>query len=101
MSSLCLRAVEGYGRVESVELLPWVKTRQLMEQVYRSRVQVLWHDHINLSYVVSLIVDASRMQDVSILTLIDLFQLHKLRPVYRINCDLAAEDGFTESYVMF
>ena len=62
-----------------------------MEQVYRSRVQVLWHDHINLGYVVSLIVDASGVQDVSVLTLIDLFQLHKFGSVYSINSELAAE----------
>ena len=61
-----------------------------MEQVYRSRVQVLWHDHIDLGYVVSLIVDASGVQDVSVLALIDLFQLHKLGSMYRINCELAS-----------
>ena len=85
LRSLCLRDVEGYGRVESVELLPWVEAGQLLEQVYRCRVQVLWHDHIDLGYVVSLIVDASGVQDVSVLTLINLFQLHKFRSVYSIN----------------
>ena len=56
-----------------------------MEQVYRCRVQVLWHDHINLGYVISLIVDASGVQDVSILALINLFKLHKFGSVYGIN----------------
>jgi hypothetical protein len=50
--------------------------------------------------VVPLIIYAFGVQDVSVLALINLFQLDKLRPVYRINGQLAAEEGFTEGDIV-
>ena len=50
--------------------------------------------------MVPLIIYAFGVQDVTVLTLINLFQLDKLRPVYRINRQLAAEEGFTEGDIV-
>ena len=50
--------------------------------------------------MVSLIIYASGVQDVSVLALINLFQLDKLRSVYSVNGQLAAEEGFTKGDIV-